>query len=77
MTPPRRWSQSRPVPTEHEIVVCSSKVRYLAKQKAKDAASRSTRRAGHKIHVYECPACGSWHLTSTPQELVRAARRGA
>ena len=65
----------RPVPTEHEISVCSSKVRHYTKQHAKKSAARSSR-YGTKINVYECPTCGFWHLTSVPQELVRAARRG-
>ena len=66
---------SRPVPTEHEVAVCSSKVRHMTKQHAKEAAARSSRR-GRKINVYECPTCGAWHLTGMPQDLVRAAKRG-
>lgn len=59
---------------ERDIAVCSSKVRHMTKQHAKTAAARASRR-GTKIHVYECPTCGHWHLTSVPQDLVRAARR--
>lgn len=43
---------------------CARKKRYSSKveaQKAADAASR--RKDAPRLYVYECPYCGSWHLT--------------
>jgi hypothetical protein len=68
--------KTRPVPTDREIKVCSSKVKHATKQHAKTSAARSSR-YGTKITVYECQVCNSWHLTAMPQELIRAARRTA
>lgn len=63
-------------PTEHELAVCAGKNRYHKKQVAKDAAARSSRR-GVKVVVYQCPTCSHYHLTSVPQDIVRAQRRRA
>lgn len=45
-----------------------AKTSYSTKTAAKRAAKRS--RSGHRLTVYLCPQCGSWHRTK-----VVSARR--
>ncbi|MCH3942232.1 MAG: hypothetical protein WAY93_00225 [Atopobiaceae bacterium] len=43
---------------------CGRKKRYATRVEAKKAADRCSRRQdAPRIHVYECPICGGWHLT--------------
>lgn len=61
-------------PTTNDQSNCERKIRYYSKQKAKEAKSRSERRGG-KLYVYECPSCGSYHLTSKDPTTTRERRR--
>ena len=43
---------------------CARKRSYKSKQQALREAARAERRIHRPMHVYHCPMCGGWHLTS-------------
>ncbi|PAT04916.1 hypothetical protein CKJ85_01965 [Corynebacterium sp. NML 150383] len=59
----RRRSKKPPV----ERVLCSEtgKREYEHYDDAVHVALKWSRRAG-PLRIYECPSCGSWHLTKRP-----------
>lgn len=46
---------------------CAGKQTYGSGRSARaDARKIRRNRGGHKMHAYECPFCGRWHLSSMP-----------
>ncbi|MBM6687975.1 hypothetical protein H6A35_03705 [Collinsella tanakaei] len=43
---------------------CASKNRYATRADALDAAARCASHGTRGLHVYKCPYCNGWHLTS-------------
>jgi hypothetical protein len=50
-----------------EICRGTGKVKYKTRDKANRAARRLLRDRGLVQYPYQCPSCGSWHLTSSRQ----------
>lgn len=48
------------------------KICYSSKQRALDAAGKSTKFSEKSIEVYRCPVCRDFHLTSMEQNKVEA-----
>lgn len=44
----------------------TSKIMYLQRQTALQAADQSEKERGVRLWVYKCGFCGTWHLTHTP-----------
>jgi hypothetical protein len=49
------------------VIRCTlrSKVRFRSAAKARQAM-REHRNADVPLFIYQCPACGGWHVTSSP-----------
>ena len=45
---------------------CSSKNRYFSRAEAEATAAECAAHGAPKLHVYRCPFCDGWHLTSKP-----------
>lgn len=56
---------------------CEQKKRFTTKARARQAASRAEKIRGIELHVYKCPRCGYWHITSQPQELAQQLKGAA
>lgn len=56
---------------EHEAVLrdkaCESKKRYPSRLDAQEAAAACAAHGRCGLHVYQCPYCAGWHLTSKPR----------
>ena len=65
------------VGVEDDRRICNTKVRHRTKAEARAARARDSRTAGHRLHIYECPTCDGFHLTSMPPEHERHRRRAA
>lgn len=47
---------------------CTSKNRYATRSDALEAAAACAAHGRGGLHVYRCPHCDGWHLTSHPQD---------
>ncbi len=47
---------------------CSSKNRYVTRAEAEEAVASCADCGRTGLHVYRCPYCNGWHLTSHPQQ---------
>ena len=47
---------------------CRSKNRYASYAEAQDAVAACAEHGTTGLHIYKCPHCNGWHLTSHPWE---------
>ncbi len=56
---------------EHEAAVrykaCESKNRYVTRAEAEENLAWCASQGKRGLHIYQCPHCKGWHLTSKPQ----------
>jgi hypothetical protein len=57
---------------EHEEALrrkaCESKNRYASRSEAEEVKRDCEAHGGRGLHIYRCPYCNGWHLTSHPQD---------
>jgi hypothetical protein len=55
-----------------QVAVCDSKNRYTTEAAARVAAEKNRRTwGGPRLHPYQCPMCGGWHLSKkVPKKSV-------
>ncbi|MDY2776865.1 MAG: hypothetical protein SOU51_00575 [Collinsella sp.] len=51
-----------------KLKACESKNRYSSRAEALDAIAACADHGRRGLHVYRCPYCNGWHLTSHPQD---------
>ena len=66
----REDSRRAAAAAEHDAAqrykACDSKNRYATRAEAQENLAWCERRGKRGLHIYECPYCGGWHLTSHP-----------
>lgn len=50
----------------HMVEICRSKKAHPTYGAAHYAKERAEADLGMEFHIYECPICGKWHLTTHP-----------
>ena len=51
----------------HRRKACERKNRYASRWEAEDTARECADHGAPPLHVYHCPYCNGWHLTSKPE----------
>ena len=55
------------------VKACQSKVPHKSRGAAYQAKLDSEAKYGGEFHIYECPICGKWHLTTHQWEFAQEA----
>jgi hypothetical protein len=48
--------------------MCTTKRAYRTEQHARGVAREARRKRGVELRVYQCPACGEWHITKAHRD---------